>query len=113
MKLGLSNPVRMARPRPLTGTHDRMDQALLRAFLPRPPLLDVGLRLELERIHRRRAAGVLDQADVDRLIERAHDALDAALERIEQEPSFWFECISCRMVASVEMHAPWCPELSR
>lgn len=98
--------------RGLTGAHDRMDQGLLRAFLPRPPLLDVGLALELERIHRMQAGGHIDPAEIDRLTDRAHDALDAALERLEQ-PAGCFECPSCRMVASVEMHAPWCSERVR
>lgn len=94
--------------RGLTGAHDRMDQGLLRMFLPRPPLADVGLQLELQRIRHLETAGQVDQAQGNALIERAHDALDAALERLEQ-PGHLFWCPPCGAVGTSEFHNPTCP----
>lgn len=74
------------------------------------PPADLALQLELERI--RRLYGRTDAARAAWLAERAHDALDAELERREQLPGR-FECRLCGAVGSSPGHNPACPDYRR
>jgi hypothetical protein len=67
------------------------------------PPMDVPLVLEIERVSALEAAGSIDAAEATRLLDRAHDALDAALERREA-PRTRFDCSACGGVGSRPTH---------
>ena len=67
------------------------------------PPADMPLVLELERIHRLEAAGQLGPAEATWLAGRAHDALDAELERREA-PRTRFDCRVCGAIGSRPTH---------
>jgi hypothetical protein len=102
----------MVRTRALTGAHDRMDQGLLRAYMPEPPVLDAMVQSELERIRHLEDAGTITQAEGNAMIERAHDALDAELERREL-PRCRYDCDECGGIGSHPTHRWNCSRRSR
>lgn len=101
------------RTRALTGAHDRMDQGLLRAYMPEPPVLDAMLLNELWRIRYLETAGRITQAEGNAMIERAHDAIDAELERRELLPKARYDCDECGGIGSHPTHRWDCSRRSR
>lgn len=72
------------------------------------PPLDAGLALDIERARHLLAAGEIDAETAGWLIERAHNALEAELERREQ-PRTRHDCRLCGGVGSSPTHRPDCP----
>ena len=71
------------------------------------PPVDAQLVLELERIRGLHAAGAIDLQTADWLSSRAHDALEAELERREAPPGR-HDCPLCGGVGSSPTHRPDC-----
>lgn len=80
--------------------------AIAWGLMPALPPADVGLALELERIRRLMTAGTIDMETAGWLAERAHDALEAELERREA-PRAIKACNRCRGTGT-RPHAPGC-----
>jgi len=76
------------------------------------PPADLQLVLEIERVHHLQAAHTVSQAEAGRLLERAHDALDAELERREA-PATRYDCRVCGGVGSRPSHRLDCPYYRR
>jgi hypothetical protein len=76
------------------------------------PPLDVKLVLEIERISALEASGAMDAEDAVRLLDRAHDALDAELERREA-PRTRYDCQVCGGVGTRPTHRLDCPYYRR
>jgi hypothetical protein len=89
------------------GPHDLMDQGLLRAYMPEPPVLDAAVQRELERIRHLEDTGQITLAEGNKLIERAYDALDAELERREL-PKTRHDCRECGGIGTRPTHHPSC-----
>jgi hypothetical protein len=68
----------------------------------RVPPLDTRLAVEIERVCHLEAAG-LDVADAEWLLDRAHDAMEAELERREA-PRGRFDCLACGASGTHEVH---------
>jgi hypothetical protein len=73
------------------------------------PPVDAELVFALERIRHLVAAGTIDLETAGWLTERAHDALEAELERREQ-PRMVMDCLVCGGSGTVP-HRPGCPYL--
>lgn len=76
------------------------------------PPVDVPLLQEIEEVHRLEAAGRIDQEYAEFRLRRAHDALDAELERREA-PRSRFDCGVCGGVGSRPTHGLRCPYYRR
>lgn len=71
------------------------------------PAADVPLLLEIEAVHHLEAARQIDQEYAEFRLRRAHDALDAELERREA-PRTRYDCAVCGGVGSRPTHGLSC-----
>ena len=72
------------------------------------PPVDAQLVLELERIRELAAADRIDMETEAWLTDRAHNALEAELERREA-PRARYDCRVCGGVGTSPTHGPGCP----